>query len=280
VAQAGGRVGTGGFVGNDGHLALLLALAAVASIAVVLSAKQPLLRVAAGTGILLYLGGLAVKQSLTGVVVLIAGALLLVAMRLDRRAVIGTALVIAVLGGSFMAYPALSARAREVLGAVRAGEWDRLLSYRLGPWAAAVEMARARPILGWGPGTFGAEFVPHRLEAELRFRRRFVNPFLAGAYTEAHSDYLQALAELGIPATLAALGAATALVVGVTRAARSGSDASSRHEAMFLLAILLAAGAAALTWFPAQRPITAIPLLLAAGRAWRVSGPRVIEDAP
>ena len=70
------------------------------------------------------------------------------------------------------------------------------------------------------------------------------------------------------------------LLAGVARAARSNGDASLRHEAMFLLAILLAAGAAALTWFPAQRPITAIPLLLAAGRAWRVSGPRAAEDAP
>jgi hypothetical protein len=35
---------------------------------------------------------------------------------------------------------------------------------------------------------------------------------------------------------------------------------------------LLAAGAvAALTWFPFQRPISAIPLLLLAGRGWRIS---------
>ena len=40
-----------------------------------------------------------------------------------------------------------------------------------------------------------------------------------------------------------------------------------------MLAALLATGAAAaLTWFPLQRPITAVPILLAAGRAWRVAG--------
>ncbi len=42
-----------------------------------------------------------------------------------------------------------------------------------------------------------------------------------------------------------------------------------------MLAALLATGAAAaLTWFPLQRPITAVPLLLAAGRAWRVAAER------
>jgi len=41
------------------------------------------------------------------------------------------------------------------------------------------------------------------------------------------------------------------------------------------MAILGAGAAAALTWFPLQRPISAIPLLLAAGRAWRISEPHV-----
>jgi hypothetical protein len=39
-----------------------------------------------------------------------------------------------------------------------------------------------------------------------------------------------------------------------------------------LLAVLVTGAAAALTWFPLQRPVTAVPLLLAAGRAWRISG--------
>src|SRR5262249_13915477 len=44
-------------------------------------------------------------------------------------------------------------------------------------------------------------------------------------------------------------------------------------EAGFLLGFLGAGAAAALTWFPMQRPVTALPLLLAAGRAWRISSP-------
>ena len=41
--------------------------------------------------------------------------------------------------------------------------------------------------------------------------------------------------------------------------------------AILLLAFLGGGAVAALTWFPMQRPLTAVPLLLAAGRAWRIS---------
>ena len=46
-----------------------------------------------------------------------------------------------------------------------------------------------------------------------------------------------------------------------------------------LAAVLATGAAAALTWFPLQRPITAVPLLLAAGRAWRVAAERPDADA-
>jgi O-antigen ligase len=96
-----------------------------------------------------------------------------------------------------------------------------------------------------------------------------VNPHLAGAYAEAHSDYLQALAEAGAPATVAAVAAAVALLAGVGRVAWRFAPPGG-PEAILLVALLVAGAAAALTWFPLQRPITAVPLLLAAGRGWRI----------
>ena len=130
-------------------------------------------------------------------------------------------------------------------------------------------MTRERPLLGWGPGTYGAEFVPHRLSAEIRAKRRFVNPLVTSSYSEAHSDYLQAFAEAGVPGGLAVLLSAGALAVALVR--KAADPRVNRIETAVLLGVLAAGAAAALTWFPLQRPITAVPLLLAAGRSWRVA---------
>lgn len=272
VEAIGGRLDVSALVGNDGLLALSLALSCLICLAAVVWARTPAMRLVAGGGIVLHLAALAVNQSLTALTALATGAIALVAMSFTRRSALAAIAVGVVLAAGVMLHPTLSRRAQATLELIRAGDWDTPLSYRLGPWAAALEMTRARPLVGWGPGTFAAELVPHRLQAELRFHRRFVNPFLAGSYTEAHSEYLQAAAEGGIPAGLAALAAMGALIAGLVRGIRRAPDGLSRREAIVLLALLCAGGVSALMWFPLQRPITAVPLLLAAGRAWRVSG--------
>jgi hypothetical protein len=65
------------------------------------------------------------------------------------------------------------------------------------------------------------------------------------------------------------LASAGLLLAGIGRRARSAGG-SVDAEAVILLALLAAGATAALTWFPFQRPITSVPLLLAAGRGWRV----------
>jgi O-antigen ligase len=272
VEAVGGRLDVSAFVGNDGVLALALALTSLGCLAAVLATRSAAIRFAGSCGIVLQLAALAVNQSLTALTALATGAVALGALSGRRRALLAVPAIVVVLTSGVMVHPTLSRRAHAVLVSIRAGDWDRSLSYRLGPWAAAVEMIRTRPLDGWGPGTFGAEFVAHRLRAELRFHRRFVNPFLAGSYTEAHSEYLQAAAEAGVGGALAGLIAFGILLVGLLRSLRGAPDGRTRREAIVVFAVLCAGGVSALTWFPLQRPITAVPLLLAAGRAWRLSG--------
>lgn len=279
LKTSGNREAIGAFVGNVGYLALLLAIAAVMALAIALTARSRPLRTAAGALALLSLAGILVNQNFTAVLALAAGALVLMGGSYGRRALLPAAAAAVLVAAGVATYAPLRARAVQAAAAARAGEWDRLLTYRVGPWSAAMEMIRERPLLGFGPGTFGSEFVPHRLKAEIRYRERFVNPLVTSSYAEAHSDYLQAFAEGGGIAGSAAVAAALLLLIATSTAARR-AEGARRAEAVALMAILTAGATAALTWFPLQRPVTAIPLLLAAGRAWRISGETAAARPP
>jgi O-antigen ligase len=95
------------------------------------------------------------------------------------------------------------------------------------------------------------------------------------SYAEAHSDYLQVFSDTGVVTGTLAVAAVVCLLAAIVRAAWLRRE----PEATIVAAVLVAGAAAAFTWFPFQRPITAAPLLLAFGRAWRISGdPAPDED--
>jgi O-antigen ligase len=264
----GRRQDTGAYAGNVGYLAITLALASVLALGVVLEGRRPLVRVLAGAALPVYGLGLVVNQNLTALMALLAGVTVLLVLRFRARAILPLAAAVAAVAIAIATYPPLADRAGELTRALRGGDWDAVVSFRGGPWAAALDMTRERPLTGYGPGTFAAEYVPHRLAAEIRARRRFVSPLLTSSYAEAHSDYLQVFSDAGIPAGLLTLAAAGSLAAAIGAAAwRRRSP-----EAIILAALVATGAAAALTWFPFQRPITAVPLLLAAGRAWAVAG--------
>ena len=283
LVTEGRRDATGAFVGNVGYLALGLSLAAVAALSAALLARRPAAKAACFAAAALFAGALLINRNLTALTVLAAGWSILAVCLFRRRAILGIGGMLLLLAAGIAFYRPLNQRAREAIGSIRRGDWDALVTYRLGPWATAVQMAAERPLTGWGPGTFGAEYVAHRLELEIATRKRFVNPLLTSSYGEAHNDYLQPFAEAGVPAGLALVAAVALLLRGLGSQVRRLEEPSRRVEAVFLFAFLVAGATAALTWFPLQRPITAVPLLLAAGRAWKISRERPgagAEEAP
>ena len=173
-------------------------------------------------------------------------------------------------------------RASRIAARRRAGRLGRAARpIAAGPGPPPLEMARERPLTGFGPGTFGAEYVPHRLAAEIRARRRFVEParheLLRARRTATTS---RSFADAGVPRALAALGAVGVPPRGASAARRWRGAAAPRPSSCSRCSP--PGPSAALTWFPLQRPITAVPLLLAAGRAWRISATarsRPPEDA-
>src|ERR1700730_11197187 len=243
LVTQGDREATGAFAGNVGYLALALALAAVAALGVALVSRRPAERIAAGALTLLFAAALLANRNLTSLSALAAGTAVLLFGLAGRRALLPLGAAVLVAGLGIAVYAPMRVRAVQAARSLRAGEWDQLLSYRTAPWAAALWMIREHPLLGFGPGTFGAEFVRHRLQAEIALRRRLTSPLASSTYGEAHCDYLQPFAEAGVPAGVAVLGAAALLLGSLARFARSATD-SAKREAVFLLA-LLAAGAMA-----------------------------------
>ncbi len=268
-----GRTDTGALLGNEGHLAQLTALALVAVVAVGLVAPGTAVR-----GLLALLGALFAaalvgNRNLTALVALACGIGIAFVLWRGRGAVVALGLVVMTLVAAVAIVAPLRGRVVAAVQSASHGDWDAVTTYRLGPWAAALEMVRERPLVGFGPGTFGAEFTAHRLRAELRHERRFTIPVLTSSFGEAHSEYLQAAAEAGLPAALGVVVALGALLAGLTSVAVDPHDAR-RAEAVVLVALLGTGAVAALMWFPLQRPITALPLLLAAGRGWALLVPR------
>lgn len=253
----------GAFLGNEGLLGIALALAAPVTLALALSSATPGARTALALALVLQLAALLSVRSLTGLFAAVAGlaAVALATPRLRRPALLAIPVVLVAVA----ALPPVRARVVTLAAQLRRSDVAALGTYRAGPWAAAVEMARRRPLTGFGPGTFGAEYPVHRLAAERRTGTRLTTPVPYASYGAAHNDLLQAAAELGLPAALTIGGAALLVVTGLARRAASGPEPAA------LLGLLVAGGVASLAWFPMHRPELALPLLVALGRGLTVS---------
>lgn len=275
IERIAGRTEAVGLLGNEGFLALVAALGAIAAAALWLGARGGGMRALLAAAVVANAAAVVVNVSLTPMLTLVAGALVLALPRLprlSRRAIaIGAIAVVAVTAIAFASLPQLRKRAKETRVLVASGRVDALTSYRAGAWAAAGEMIAARPLAGFGPGSFASEFVVHRIAAERRWGRQLANPYLVGgSYEDAHCDYLQAAAETGLVVTILFGLAASLAAWALVRAVRDAA-APQRAEAWALAALAVALAIAALTWFPMQHPVTAMLALVMLGRAWSLA---------
>lgn len=256
------RAGLGAFVGNAGYAGIVLALVPV-SLAP-WAAGRGRGRVAAIGGGVLALAGMIATQSLSAIVVAAAGiasfALLVGGRR--SRAVLAGILVLVLAGAA--AHGPVRRRAANFFRTAGRGEWNAAFTARAAPWLAATEMIRAHPLIGVGAGRFRSEYVPARLAAETRIRRRLVLPGMpTNSFAQAHNDYLDLVAAIGIPAGLCVIAAYALLLGGVWRRARGDPERAGTA------ATLVAGAVAAFTWFPFQIVPAALWLLLQAGDAHR-----------
>jgi len=144
-------------------------------------------------------------------------------LRRYRRVVCGAFLAAAAFVGALFATGVIPARIiRDAIPS---------MAVRLGYWRGALAMARDYPVAGVGLGCFGDHFAAYR-------------PLLARPSRAAHNDYLQVLAELGVPGLAVFVWMWVACGVGVARGLRprteNPSGGSRVPGALLYLAGLLA----------------------------------------
>ncbi len=152
-----------------------------------------------------------------------------------------------------------------VLGRLTGGPaaWAVSVSFREYVWRGSLAMARARPWLGWGPGTFAAAYPPFHPTASLAGLAHHAYEVVA-----PENWVLQILVETGILG-LAACVAVLALILGPLRAYSRGwaSDPGGAGLGLAVLASAsgcLACNLASLDLFLAS---TLLPFLLLLGLA-------------
>ena len=265
-----------GLVGNPGDLAMALVLPAVLLFATAADdLRPPHLRALAAAGLAATLLGIVAAEAVAPALAFTAGALVYGLLAPRRRApalaaLLGLAALAAVSGGA--------RRAVEKAGQLRDGNVAAATTQRDIGILAALEMIRARPLVGVGPGGFSNAFVPARIAAEERVSRRLVHLSDSAHFDNAHSEPLTLAAECGLPAAAAAVLSLAAFAAGLLGARRGpGSEANPTTDA--LLAVLGAALVLSLGGFPLRLPVASGPLAFFAGLAFRRAAPGRIADA-
>jgi tetratricopeptide (TPR) repeat protein len=134
---------------------------------------------------------------------------------------------------------------------------------------AAREMILRHPLLGVGPGAFSNRFVPARLAAEERTRRRLVHGSGSAHFDNAHCEPVTLAAEAGLPAALAAAAAAFALFAGLLARRRIGPSPPPGASIDALLPALFAVALLSLVDFPLRIAVASGPAAFLAGVALR-----------
>jgi O-antigen ligase len=257
------RAGLGALVGNAGYAGIALALAAVALAP--FAAGKGRGRAAALAAGALTLAGVFATLSLSAIVVAAAGIASFAYLAGGRRSRAALAGILALALAASAAYAPVRRRGTSFLRAARHGEWNAAFTARAAPWLAATEMIRAHPWVGVGVDRFRSEYVPARLAAEARIRRRLVlSGMPTNSFAQAHNDYLDLVAAVGIPAAACLITAYALLLGAAWRRARGHPELAGSA------ATLVAGAVAAFTWFPFQIVPAALWLLLQAGNAHRL----------
>ncbi len=194
-----------------------------------------------------------VTQTLTALLALAIGSLMLWFTWLPRRRFVGFAASIALAGLVLgLGFAPLRQRLDRKLDSLLRGDVNQVLTGRLDGWRAAVWMLKEEPLTGVGHGAYRAEFGTAK-NALWHQGVRFYRSQHQVYFTNAHSDLLAALAEWGLPAAVVLLWASGLLIRGLRR---EHDNIELMSAGLVVLVIL------ALTNFPFRIALVAYPAIL------------------
>ena len=230
-----------GLIGNAGDVGMALVVPSLLLFAAAASPDLPGRgRMLAAASLAPTLLGLLATESVGPAIAFGGGAVVFAALDFRRRRLA----LVALLAAACLA-PATGAGRRFLvkLDELRRGDLAAAMTQRDIGLYAAREMVLQHALLGVGPGAFSNRFIPARLAAEERTRRRLVHTSGSAHFDNAHCEPVTLAAEAGLPAALAAAAAAVALFAGLLARRRiepspPGASPDALFAALFAVALL------------------------------------------
>jgi O-antigen ligase len=265
-------------IGNPGDVAAALLVPSLLLWIRMTDARSFRPRLFAAVGLAACLLGLGATEAIAPLVALAAGIFL--HALLDLRGRWRHLAAAALLFGAAAWVTGAGARAWVKLEQFRTGQIGAATTQRDIGVLAALEMIRARPLLGVGPGAFSNAFIPARLRAEERAGRQLVHWSGYAHFDNAHSEPLTLAAEEGLPAALLAFGAAAALALGLLGRLREERSTAPPPaiSAGTLVSLLASFAVLSLASFPLRLALAAGPAAFALGLAFHALARRGPEE--
>lgn len=252
-------------IGNPNYVGSYLAIAAIGA-----AAAAARYRAWAIPILLPLIAGAILSRALTGILALACGFAVLAYLINRKSTVIAFVIAPLLAVGIGLVNAPMRERIGRLADGIRAGDYDVVLSNRPSAFAAALQMARAHPLTGVGPGCYEFEYMPNRMELETRSPKFLGRGEIGVIFGETHNDHLQVLAETGLPGLLLFLAGFALLGLQSFRTPRATDD--TRRRAARLLALPLAATVfvSALAHFPLVLPETStlVAFLAALAVGW------------
>lgn len=178
------------------------------------------------------------RAGILGLAAALAGTLLAVILRKSRKAfwfslLLVPLLGIGVLGGLYAGSSMFRERMQpvvRVLDQARQGNWETAINLDFRPqiWTDSVEMIKARPWFGFGPGNYGLTYPDYRIRVKAH-KRTAEHP---------HNEPIELVSEYGVVGTLLFVGAALMGVLALVRLVIKSPKAYHALPAAAMLGVL------------------------------------------